>query len=406
MIPTPLTTHLSAKDFESVYEPAEDTFALLDASGSGVVSSFLSRICGPSAAVYICIDLNPFASLATLETGEINKTLLDPIVTDLCSSLTPRINGLVDVLLFNPPYVVTDDNEMAQAQSNGVLERAWAGGQAGMVVTNRVLDIVNDLLAPGGKFYLVAISQNKPLEIIEAMSRQHGLHGEVVLKRRAGREHLHILRFIKGIRFQSTQAPATKAASLLDALPGNSLVSKTGSAMLATALTGAAISSELFVLNEEVVILGSFVVFVGYVSTLVRGSYTEWANGQIQKTKDILNAARSQHTSAVQERIDTVGEMKDVEALTKSMFELSKQTAQLEHETFALKQQAALTSEIKSVLDAWVRHEAQVREAEQRDLVQTVVTNVQKQLGDKKLQRDILVSSVQEIENLVKAKAI
>ncbi|KAM0786682.1 hypothetical protein ACM66B_002127 [Microbotryomycetes sp. NB124-2] len=210
---------------------------------------------------------------------------------------------------------------------------------------------------------------------------------------------------LQAVRFQST-TPATKAASLLDALPGNSLVSKTGSAVLATALTGAAISSELFVLNEEVVILGSFVIFVGYVSTLVRGSYTEWANGQIQKTKDILNAARSEHTSAVQERIDTVGEMKDVEALTKSLFELSKQTAQLEHETFALKQQAALTSEIKSVLDAWVRHEAQVREAEQRDLVQTVMANVQKQLGDKKLQRDILVSSVQEIENLVKAKAI
>ena len=75
-----------------------------------------------------------------------------------------------------------------------------------------------------------------------------------------------------------------------------------------------------------------------------------------------------------------------------------QQTAQLEHETFALKQQAALTAEIKSVLDGWVRHEAQVREAEQRELVQTVLANVQKQLGDKKLQRDILLAGVAEVE--------
>lgn len=78
---------------------------------------------------------------------------------------------------------------------------------------------------------------------------------------------------------------------------------------------------------------------------------------------------------------------------------MSQQTAQLEHETFALKQQATLTAEVKSVLDSWVRHEAQVREAEQRELVQTVLANVQKQLGDKKLQRDILVAGVAEIES-------
>ncbi|KAK4049574.1 atp4 subunit B of the stator stalk of mitochondrial F1F0 ATP synthase [Microbotryomycetes sp. JL201] len=358
--------------------------------------------------VYMCTDLNALASRATLETGRINSTPLDVIVTDLCLSLSPRVNGQVDVLVFNPPYVETNDDEVEQAQQSGVIERAWAGGQAGMAVTSRLLEVVDTLLSPTGRFYLVAIAQNKPAEIVRHMKDTYRLNGEIVLKRRAGREHLHILRFQResGVRFQSTTPPAAKAASLLDALPGNSLVSKTGSAVLATALTGAAISSELFVLNEEVVILGSFVIFVGYVSTLVRGSYTDWANGQIQKTKDILNAARSEHTSAVQERIDTVGEMKDVESLTKSLFELSKQTAQLEHETFALKQQAALTAEIKSVLDAWVRHEAQVREAEQRELVQTVMANVQKQLGDKKLQRDILVSSVQEIENLVKAKAI
>ncbi|SCZ89015.1 BZ3500_MvSof-1268-A1-R1_Chr1-1g00895 [Microbotryum saponariae] len=212
------------------------------------------------------------------------------------------------------------------------------------------------------------------------------------------------------LRFASSAsekpAPAVKANALIDALPGNSLVSKTGIITATTAVAAAGISSELFVLNEEVVILGSFVIFVGYVASAVRGPYTEWANGQIDKIRGILNSARATHTQAVQGRIDSVGEMKDVEALTKQLFELSKQTAKLEHETFTLKQQTALTSDIKSVLDSWVRHEAQVREQEQRDLVQTVLENVQKTLTDKKLQKDILVAAVADVEALVKSKAI
>ncbi|KWU45855.1 ATP synthase F0 sector subunit 4 [Rhodotorula sp. JG-1b] len=220
-------------------------------------------------------------------------------------------------------------------------------------------------------------------------------------------------RVLAPVRYQSTSqpAPAAKASALIDALPGNSLVSKTGIVTLTAATTAAAISNELFVLNEEVVILGSFAIFLGYVSSLVREPYREWADGQIQKVKDILNTSRAAHTSAVQERIDSVAELKDVEGLTKSLFAISKvrgqhETAELEHETFRLRQQAAIAAEIKSVLDSHVRHEAQLREQEQRDLVQTVLSNVQKQLTDKKLQRDILLSSVAEVEQLVKSKAI
>mgnify|MGYP001610346471 FL=1 len=80
-------------------------------------------------------------------------------------------------------------------------------------------------------------------------------------------------------------------------------------------------------------------------------------HARAQKVKDILNTSRTAHVAAVQTRISSVGEMKDVEALTAQLFELSKQTAALEHETFSLRQKAALTTEVKSVLDAWVRHE-------------------------------------------------
>lgn len=96
------------------------------------------------------------------------------------------------------------------------------------------------------------------------------------------------------MRFSSTQTPAAKASSLLDALPGNSLVGKTGIVTLTAATAAAGISSELFVLNEEVVILGSFVVFLGYVSSLIRQPYAEWADGQIEVSYSALPSIRLQ----------------------------------------------------------------------------------------------------------------
>lgn len=84
-------------------------------------------------------------------------------------------------------------------------------------------------------------------------------------------------------RFASTDAvdPKSKASSLIDALPGNSVVSKTGWVTLGTALTGAAISNEVFVLNDEAVIFAGFVTFVTLLGSYIRQPYTEWADNHI-----------------------------------------------------------------------------------------------------------------------------
>lgn len=71
----------------------------------------------------------------------------------------------------------------------------------------------------------------------------------------------------------------------------------------------------------------------------------------------------------------------------------------MEHEAYALRQKVAVREEIKSVLDAWVRAEGKQREAEQAELSRTVIANVEKQLSDAKLQKDILADAVQSIES-------
>lgn len=95
-----------------------------------------------TSAVYLCTDLNPHATSCTLQTGLANSIPLNPVLTDLTSSLLPRLRHAVDVLVFNPPYVETYDQEAEDAQSVGVIEKAWAGGVGGMRVTNRLLEVV------------------------------------------------------------------------------------------------------------------------------------------------------------------------------------------------------------------------------------------------------------------------
>jgi len=201
--------------------------------------------------------------------------------------------------------------------------------------------------------------------------------------------------------------PSERASEIINKLPSSpNLITKTGTALLGTGLAAAAISQELYVVNEETVLLVGSAIFLGLLAKAIREPYVGWADGHVQKIKSILNNARAEHTQAVQDRIDSVSQMKDVVTLTQSLFALSKETAQLESEAFVQKQNVAIASELKSVLDSWVRYEQQQKESEQADLTKAVIDKVLANLQDEKTQREILLSAVAEVEQLVKSKAI
>lgn len=115
--------------------------------------------------------------------------------------------------------------------------------------------------------------------------------------------------------------------------------------------------------------------------------------------------------------------MKDVVSITQALFSLSKvsytsktfpsslislfiliitrlqqETAKLESENYVQQQKIAVAGELKSVLDSWVRYEQQVKEREQADLTKSVINKVVASLRDEKVQKDILVNAVAEIE--------
>ncbi|XP_015757611.1 PREDICTED: hemK methyltransferase family member 2-like [Acropora digitifera] len=209
--PTPSFAHLKQEDYENVYEPAEDTFLMMDAlekdadflkerrpllcvevgSGSGALITFLATILGPFSH-YIATDINPVAAKCSSQTARHNGFTICCVVTDLVECLIPQILGKVDVLIFNPPYVVTPSEEVGSHN----IEASWAGGKDGREVMDRLFTLVNPLLSKSGCFYLVTVAENKPDDIIKLL-KAYGLLGEIVLMRKAGRERLSILRFVK-----------------------------------------------------------------------------------------------------------------------------------------------------------------------------------------------------------------
>ncbi|XP_071144266.1 methyltransferase N6AMT1-like isoform X2 [Mytilus edulis] len=208
---TPNFSHLTDEDLKHVYEPAEDSFLLLDAiendyeylrkqepsicvevgSGSGVCITFLARVLGESA-VYWSTDINPVAARVTRKTAESNNVQVEPVITDLVKGLLPRLYKSVDVLLFNPPYVVTPPEEVG---SNSI-EASWAGGTDGRQVMNRLFPKVKDILSPKGVFYLVIVKENNQ-DDIEKIMLNEGFKMENIITRRTGPELLSVLKFTR-----------------------------------------------------------------------------------------------------------------------------------------------------------------------------------------------------------------
>lgn len=117
---------------------------------------------------------------------------LDVIHTDLTQGL--YLSNNVDLLIFNPPYVPTESQEIFM---NKDIQNTWAGGIEGMEVTYRILNCVDKILSDGGLFYLVVISENKPEKIMNFMKTKWNMKSQIVLKRNAGCEKLYVIRFNK-----------------------------------------------------------------------------------------------------------------------------------------------------------------------------------------------------------------
>lgn len=210
MLPTPYIRDLDAR----VYEPAEDSFLLLDCleldlaqlqalsfpvvceigGGSGIVSAFLRMNVLP-LAMFLATDVNPAACLAIkqamADAGSLG--LADVLQMNLLLAVRPHA---VDVLVFNPPYVPAAEVPKIpeDAHDEQWLDLALLGGADGMDVTWRVLHSLDHILSARGSAYILFCARNNP-EDVKAVMRRRGWAVREVMCRKAGWEVLSVLEF-------------------------------------------------------------------------------------------------------------------------------------------------------------------------------------------------------------------
>ncbi|MED6172877.1 hypothetical protein PIB30_054009 [Stylosanthes scabra] len=139
---------------------------------------------------YIATDVNPNAVKVSCEALVAHGVSAELILTDIASGLENRLAGLVDVIVVNPPYVPTPEEEVG---AEGVVS-SWAGGENGRSVIDRILPVVDHLLSEKGLLYMVTSTANNPSEICLQMKKK-GYSSKIIIQRSTEEESLHIIKF-------------------------------------------------------------------------------------------------------------------------------------------------------------------------------------------------------------------
>ena len=107
-------------------------------------------------------------------------------------------------------------------------------------------------------------------------------------------------------------------------VPGSSPLTKAAVLSAGAGLSVAAISNELYVVNEESIVALSLLTIFWAVGKYAGPAWSDYAQQQVDKISGILNSARADHTKAVQQRIESVQDLGGVIDITKTLFEVSK----------------------------------------------------------------------------------
>jgi release factor glutamine methyltransferase len=178
------------KIIPDVYEPCEDSFLLAQAAlsiiqnsekilevgcGSGIISAVIKK---NTKARITGIDINPHAAKCTKENG------VEAIRGDLLSC----IRGKFDIIIFNPPYLPTEDKERTIDWINVALD----GGNDGRAIINRFLEEACDHLVENGRI-LMLISSFTGIEEVKSEMISLGYYVEENIKERYMFEELLVI---------------------------------------------------------------------------------------------------------------------------------------------------------------------------------------------------------------------
>ena len=173
-----------------VYEPAEDSFLLAEAAlsiiknsenilevgcGSGIICAVIKK---NTCAKITGIDINPYAAECTRDNG----------VEAIRGNLLDCIRGKFDIIIFNPPYLPTDDSE----RTTGWINIALDGGYNGRKIINRFLEEAGSNLLENGRI-LMLISSLTGIEEVKSKMKSLGFYIEELNKERFNFEQLVVI---------------------------------------------------------------------------------------------------------------------------------------------------------------------------------------------------------------------
>lgn len=149
------------KTSPNVYEPAEDSYLLAEnllinpkdevleiGTGSGIVAMYASKLSNKITVTDINLDALQLAS----ENFKLNN--IDNIEILAGNLFEPVKNKKFDVILFNTPYLPTDNDDIIE----GDLNYAFDGGLSGRDIIDLFLNEVKNHLNDGGKVQLIQSS--------------------------------------------------------------------------------------------------------------------------------------------------------------------------------------------------------------------------------------------------------
>ena len=123
-----------------VYEPAEDSILLLknlidvrdkEVLEIGVGTGLISIACAKRGAKRVVgVDINPYAVKLAKENAKLNNVN----ITFFESDLFENVEGEFDVILFNPPYLPTSEDD----KIDSYLNYAFDGGENGREILDRL----------------------------------------------------------------------------------------------------------------------------------------------------------------------------------------------------------------------------------------------------------------------------
>lgn len=168
---------LKIKLHPEVYEPAEDTYLLVDSFDIkkdekileiGTGTGLIALNCAKKGANVICTDINPYSLEITNKNIEINKNIIKGSIEVIYSDLFSNIKNkeIFDIIIFNPPYLPTSKDEIVGG--SGWFDKAVDGGKTGLNVTKRFIEEINGHLKKDGSVFLIysSLSDRNNLEKI------------------------------------------------------------------------------------------------------------------------------------------------------------------------------------------------------------------------------------------------